>query len=62
MANNRSGRGIGFLLIIAVLAYALVSGGVALTTGRKCSDQGLERSWVVFPPHWECKNGTFVVN
>jgi hypothetical protein len=54
-------RGIGFVLIIIVLVYAIVSGGVALTTGRDCSDRGLVRaSWNIFPPRWECSNGTTV--
>ncbi len=60
MARTRTGRGLGFFLILVILGYALISGGVALSTGRKCSDQGLERSWVFFPPHWDCTNPTYV--
>jgi hypothetical protein len=46
-------------LILVILGYALISGGVALSTGRKCSDQGLDRSWVFVPPHWDCTNPTY---
>jgi hypothetical protein len=54
-------RGIGFILIIALLMYAIVSAGVALTTGRDCSNKGLVRaSWHIAPPRWECENGTTV--
>jgi hypothetical protein len=60
--KTRSGRGLGFVLILAVIIFGLISGAVALTTGRKCSDKGLAREWVFFPPHWECQNGPFVVN
>lgn len=62
MARSRSGRGIGFFILVVVLAYAVVSGGVALTTGRKCGDLGRQREWRLVPPGWECKPGPFVVN
>jgi hypothetical protein len=60
MARTTSKRGLGFLLIVAVLVYALISGGVALSTGRDCSDKGLVREWNFVPPRWDCKPGVFV--
>lgn len=60
MARTRSGRGIGFFLILAVVIYGLFSLGIALSTGRDCSDKGLQREWNVVPPRWECKTGPFV--
>ena len=60
MARTKSGRGLGFFLIIAVLVYGLVSGGIALSTGRKCSDKGLAREWNWVPPRWDCRHGLFV--
>jgi hypothetical protein len=57
MSHTRSGRGIGFFLILAVLVYGLFSVGIALSTGRECSDRGQQREWRVVPPGWECKDG-----
>ena len=63
MAKTASGRGIGFFLIVIVVAYGVLSAGIALSTGRKCSDKGENREWVFVPPHWDCKPaGPFVVN
>jgi len=61
VARTSSRRGIGFFVILAVLVYALVSGGIALTTGRDCNNKGLVRaSWNFVPPRWECETGTNV--
>jgi hypothetical protein len=60
VARNRASRGIGFLLIVAVLIYGGICGAIALRTGRDCSDQGLAREWKWAPPGWECKNPTYV--
>jgi hypothetical protein len=62
VARTRSGRGIGFFLIVAVVIYGLLSAGIALSTARECGDKGQDREWNIVPPHWECKgyNGPFV--
>jgi hypothetical protein len=59
VAHNRSGRGIGFFLIVAVVVYGILSLGIALSTGRECGDRGQQREWNVIPPRWECKTGFY---
>ena len=58
MARTRSGRGIGFFLIVAIVLYGILSLGIALSTGRKCSDKGQDREWNIVPPRWDCKGYT----
>ena len=38
----------------AVIAYALASGGVAVSTLNDCGGKNGVKHWVVIPPHWEC--------
>jgi hypothetical protein len=38
----------------AVIAYALASGGVAVSTLDDCGGMENKKHWVIIPPHWEC--------
>ena len=38
----------------AVIAYALASGGVAVSTLNECGGKDGVKHWVIIPPHWEC--------
>ena len=60
MARNRAGRGIGFVVLIALVVYGVMAGAIALKDGRVCSDQGLEREWQWMPPAWNCRATGFV--
>ena len=38
----------------AVIAYALASGGVAISTLNECGGKNGVKHWVLIPPRWEC--------
>jgi hypothetical protein len=42
-----------WFVALAVVIYALLSATIALSTADDCP--GLEKTWNVFPPEWECK-------
>ena len=49
----RRGSGPYFYMAIVVLVFAMYSLTVAVSTMDKCGE-GAPKSWVVFPPGWEC--------
>ncbi len=64
MGHERKGTrgGMGFLLIVAVLVYAMLSAAIALTTVKTCGQASSPKHWVFAPPHWECDATTnFIV-
>ena len=56
MATKQAQRSsIWFVLMLVVTLYVIVSAGLAVATSDAC-DGTLhgQKSWTVFPPHWEC--------
>lgn len=58
--SSRAGRGLGFVVIVVLIVYVLMSAALAVSTANDCKKKGLERHWVFLPPKWECRNGTYV--
>ena len=53
--NARTGRRNPLLIWMAtgVVAYALVSGCVAVATLDRCGHIAAKQ-WIIIPPHWDC--------
>jgi hypothetical protein len=44
-----------FWISLAVTVYVMVSASVAIATSDACDGTlHAEKTWQVFPPHWEC--------
>jgi hypothetical protein len=43
------------MLLVVVAVYCLTSVAIALATAEKCGKISAQKSWVVVPPHWECR-------
>jgi hypothetical protein len=56
MATNRSQRSTAwFWFMLAVTLYVLVSASLAVATANDCDGPlAAEKTWQLFPPHWEC--------
>jgi hypothetical protein len=54
--TTKSGQRNPLLIWMAsgVIAYALVSGGLALATANECGGKDGVKHWVLIPPGWEC--------
>jgi hypothetical protein len=61
MSTKRATRAsLWFWFFLILTVYVVLSAGLAVTTSDRCDGHfGGERSWVVFPPHWECSSGPF---
>lgn len=45
----------GFLLIVGVMVYALLSVAIAIMTVEDCGDEDSPKHWSFFPPEWVCE-------
>jgi hypothetical protein len=56
--TSAAGRGPVFLLVLAVVIYAMFSIATAMTNIKDCEPNG--KHWSFFPPHWICDSPTNV--
>ena len=50
------GKGIGFIVMLVVLGFAIVSGAIAWSTVDDCENRGYDgQHWNFLPPEWDCE-------
>ena len=53
--TGAGGRGVGFIVIVAVMVYILFSCATAVITVKDCDPY--TQSWSFVPPRWVCDTG-----
>lgn len=52
-STHKRGHPVLFVALLVVAVYVILSGTVAMSSGRRCSP-GWDPQWNVIPPGWEC--------
>jgi len=52
---DKRGLGLGWVLAVLVIMYALTSGSVAIATSDKCGGYNNAKEWQYLPPRWVCR-------